>query len=194
MSKLPLLTELPQRILDDPYTKSVYTQCLGLEKVVQSRIDAKQDVGRSMIYCRILGYLLIHAPNDQARAKVRRDIVSATTDQAMLDLGAKIFRSFRKIVYVHSCVHCSTSSSVPVRSTKGPVPIPSRHPSRPSFDTLAGMIKEILQEAPQSHSVGKMQVNSYFSLVRGFGRCDYSRLWFVTAFDVLFREYLTKIL
>jgi len=104
MSKLPLFTELPQRILDDPYTKRAYTQCLNLEEAVQRRMDAKQDVGRSMIYCRILGYLLIHPPNDQARARVRREILSVKTDQTMLDLGQRYFDHFiRACTCVHAC-------------------------------------------------------------------------------------------
>ena len=55
----------------------------------------------------------------------------------------------------------------PVRSNKGPIPTPSNHASRPSFDTLADMINDTLEESPQSHAEAKKHVGLVlFSLSR----------------------------
>ena len=47
----------------------------------------------------------------------------------------------------------------PVRSNKGPIPTPSNHASRPSFDTVVDMTNDTLVEAPQSHRGAKMNVS-----------------------------------
>ena len=47
----------------------------------------------------------------------------------------------------------------PVRANKGPIPTPSNHPSRPSFDTVADMLNDTLEDAPQSHSAAKKHVS-----------------------------------
>jgi len=102
MSKLPSPTKLPVRMQNNSHIMSAYTLCLKLEESVQARMDANEDVRRSMIYCRILGYLLIHYPNDVAWKKVQSDIVSATTDQAMLEVGQFYFDHFiRACTFVH---------------------------------------------------------------------------------------------
>lgn len=50
----------------------------------------------------------------------------------------------------------------PVRASKGRIPTPSNHASRPSFDTMADMISDTLAVAPQSHSTAKKNVGRVF--------------------------------
>ena len=96
MSKLPF--QLPQRLLNDtPCHRiiSAYDMCLKLEQITQDKIDTNAIVGpRDMIYCRILGYLIHYAPTDQALKTVMYDIVSRTSEQALLDVGQVFYDYF----------------------------------------------------------------------------------------------------
>ncbi|KIJ27250.1 hypothetical protein M422DRAFT_37885 [Sphaerobolus stellatus SS14] len=160
MSKLP--PQVTPRLLDNPYAVSSYNMCLKLEKDLQDEIDAGHDVGRSMIYCRILGYLLLHAPSDKAFSVVRREIDACEEkSDRLLQVGAIYYNHYIRAF----------------RSNKGKVPAPSNHASRPSFDTLADMIKDLLEEAPQNHSGAKAN-----ALVRDKFRCPISGIVDATSF------------
>ncbi|KIJ23301.1 hypothetical protein M422DRAFT_196102, partial [Sphaerobolus stellatus SS14] len=136
--------------------------CLKLEKALQDEIDAGHDVGRSMIYCRILGYLLLHAPSDKAFSVVRREIDACEEkSDRLLQVGAIYYDHYIRAF----------------RSNKGKIPTPSNHASRPSFDTLADMIKDLLEEAPQNHSGAKAN-----ALVRDKFRCPISGIVDETSF------------
>ncbi|KIJ46274.1 hypothetical protein M422DRAFT_165576 [Sphaerobolus stellatus SS14] len=129
--------------------------CLDLETSLQKKIDHKVNIGRSMINCRILGYLLHHAPNEEAAKTIVSEVVSCKNDVKLFDLGEKYYKCFIRAFRVN----------------KGRTPIPSNHPSRPSFDTLADMIKGILEEAPRSHATAKEQASLFIALLRDRFRC-----------------------
>ncbi|KIJ55227.1 hypothetical protein M422DRAFT_23837 [Sphaerobolus stellatus SS14] len=126
--------------------------CLHLESIIQTGIDDMHDVKqsrRSMIYCRILGYLLIHAPSDEAHKTVELEIVSCEEKKdALLELGELYYEHFIRAF----------------RSNKDE--IPSNHSSLASFDTIADMTKDLLEEAPQNLSNAKKR-----ALVRDGFRC-----------------------
>jgi hypothetical protein len=169
MSNLPELSELPTNIKVHlryacyEHIASTYTLCLELEKAVQSRIDANEVVGRDMIYCRILGYLLLHPPTDRAAKTVQFDISSCKGDQAMLNVGQMYYDHFIRActLYVRSYEYPFHVFIFSVRSNKGRTPNPTNHASRPSFDTIADMISDCMEEAPQGHASAKKRV-SYF--------------------------------
>jgi len=48
-----------------------------------------------------------------------------------------------------------TCFGIPVRSTKGPTPSPSNHPSRPSFDNVQDTFRYLIEEAPADHRTAK---------------------------------------
>ncbi|TCD65553.1 hypothetical protein EIP91_002517 [Steccherinum ochraceum] len=103
-----------------------------------------------LVNVRICGHLLSIAPNDTAKAEIYREIVSAATDQALIDLGEMYLKHFIR----------------PSRRSKGRTPTPSEHPSRPSFDTTQQEIFATLKEVPQNHAHAKAS-----ALVRDGFRC-----------------------
>ena len=46
-----------------------------------------------------------------------------------------------------------------VKRAKGRTPVPSEHPSRPSFDDAGETIMHIVEEAPQDHQTAKQLVS-----------------------------------
>ncbi|KIJ47305.1 hypothetical protein M422DRAFT_164180, partial [Sphaerobolus stellatus SS14] len=149
MSKLP--SEAPPRFRNDPSVISAYNICLNLERGIQKEIDATRDVGRSMIYCRILGYLIHYAPSDEASKAVVQEIISCNEERvSLLEVGEMYYNH-----YIGA-----------FRFNKGKISTPSNDSSRPSFDTLADMAKHLLEKAPQNHSGAKNK-----ALVRDDFRC-----------------------
>jgi len=101
MTSLP--RQLPARLSSSPQLKSAYTLCLLLESKIQSEIATKKtakdrnELSEHLIYCRVVGYLLHHAPNDVARGQVRTEIVScngANGDAKLIQLGKMYFDHF----------------------------------------------------------------------------------------------------
>ncbi|KAF8147267.1 hypothetical protein B0H34DRAFT_785840 [Crassisporium funariophilum] len=117
---------------------------------VHAAVTNGDNVGNDLVYIRILGYLIHFVPTDLGLRVVVTEIVSAGTDCALLDVG--------KMYYDH---YLRT-----FRANKGRTPTPSNHASRPSFDTVAHMINDTLDDAPQSHSTAKKH-----ALIRDRYRC-----------------------
>ena len=63
-------------------------------------------------------------------------------------------------------------------AAKGPMPSPSRHPSRPSFDNMQEMLGYLLYEAPQDHRTSKLKVSLASivadSIVHHMSRCSFA--------------------
>ncbi|KAF9230563.1 hypothetical protein BU15DRAFT_91086 [Melanogaster broomeanus] len=111
MATLPRQHELDHRLNDLPF--------------------AAKDA-RELVHARILGYLIVHGPSDDARKTVAREVDSCDGDEIKLgDLG--------RLYY------------------KGRTPTPSSHPSRPSFDTIKDVMSSSMTEAPSQHQVAKRQ-------------------------------------
>ncbi|KAF7420780.1 hypothetical protein PC9H_011298 [Pleurotus ostreatus] len=78
------------------------------------------------MHARVLGYLILHAPNHTAEAENAKSIVSCAGNREKLDeLGESFVKWF-----INICKHDTTI----VRRSKGRTPTPSHPPSRPSFD------------------------------------------------------------
>ncbi|KAF9491642.1 hypothetical protein BDN71DRAFT_1397947 [Pleurotus eryngii] len=103
------------------------------------------------MHARVLGYLILHAPNRTAEEEVAENIVSCAGNREILDeLGASFVKGF-----INS-----------FRKSKDRTPIPSYHPSRPSFDREREVMSAQLEAAPIEHKDAKAQ-----ALIRDGYRC-----------------------
>ena len=114
-------------------------------------------------YIRILGYLLLNAPNRAVRSEVTRCIHSRQDDSDLVDLG-----SFFERYFILPCEFPGTilavcmlicSLSFPVLKFKGRTPMPSYHPSRPSFEAVKEQMNVDIREAPRNHTDAKIRVS-----------------------------------
>jgi hypothetical protein len=96
MTSLPL--EVPPRLQNLPHVVSAYNICLRLEKSLQKTADGGQDVGKKLIYIRILGYLVHHVPTDRGLKTVVYKITSSTNDSALLEVEKMYFNH-----YIRAC-------------------------------------------------------------------------------------------
>ncbi|KAF5354223.1 hypothetical protein D9756_007008 [Leucocoprinus leucothites] len=144
----PLPKELPLSYRHVSQFVSAYDTCLRVENDLTRRAEKNgQDVMKQLIYIRILGFLLHHSPSQQGLKTVEVEINScAGEDARLLQLGKNYFDHYIRAF----------------RTPKGPIPTPSSHPSRPSFDTIADMINDTLVEAPQSHADAKKNASLLF--------------------------------
>ncbi|CUA75447.1 hypothetical protein RSOLAG22IIIB_11739 [Rhizoctonia solani] len=66
---------------EDAVVRSAYERVLPLEE-------------HNLVHIRILGYMLIHAPDENGRLNIAHDINNCATDQDVLELGKSIFKFF----------------------------------------------------------------------------------------------------
>ena len=92
MSKLP--SEIPPQLQHFDHLIDAYNKCLDIEASIQRDIDSNVNVGRKMIYCRILGYLILHSPNDQAVGTVVGEIVACEDYESLLTAGQNYYNHF----------------------------------------------------------------------------------------------------
>ena len=98
MSSLP--QELPHRLRDIAHAQVVtaYNICLVLEKSLQQAIERGEDSGNSLMYVRILGYLIHYVPTEQGLKTVAEEITSSSNDSDLLQLGKMYFDH-----YIRAC-------------------------------------------------------------------------------------------
>ncbi|KAH0836916.1 hypothetical protein J3R83DRAFT_8733 [Lanmaoa asiatica] len=134
-----------QRIADeDPNYLSAYNICLKYELELAGLEDKQR-------FVRILGFLLLHAPNRGVRAEVAKCIHSRKDSSDLTDIGAFFERNV----------------ILPFKKYKGRTPKPSQHPSRPSFEVTKEEIKKIL---PRPRRITKTP-NIMLALLRDRWRC-----------------------
>ncbi|EUC55416.1 HNH endonuclease [Rhizoctonia solani AG-3 Rhs1AP] len=114
------------------------------------RILPLQD--QSPILIRVLGWMLIYAPNEAGRSDVARTINQCQNDADIVEAGKRYLQYFVKYFR-------GTSNK--------PTPTPSNHPSRPSMDALRDEILNTIDQAPTSHTDAKNR-----ALVRDNYRCQ----------------------
>jgi hypothetical protein len=95
MTSLP--PEISKRLRDIPEIICAYNICLRLENTLQLAVDKGEDVGKKLIYIRILGYLMHHSPTDQGVASVVKEIVSSAHNSDLLDVGKWYFDHFIRV-------------------------------------------------------------------------------------------------
>ncbi|XP_006458873.1 hypothetical protein AGABI2DRAFT_191014 [Agaricus bisporus var. bisporus H97] len=126
----------------EPNLLNAYQVCLDFEE--QLALTEKVRL------VRILGYLLLYAPNLSVCNEIAQSIHSCKDQSAFTDLGA-----FFEINIIK-----------PFKKHRGPTPTPSEHPSRPSFETTKKDIEAEITEAPRNHKEAKIQ-----ALIRDNWRC-----------------------
>jgi hypothetical protein len=96
MTSLP--PHVPLRHRNNPHVVSAYNICLRLEKSLQEDVNEGKDIGRNMVYVRIMGYLIHHVPTDRGLKTVFDEIISSKTNSALLDLGMSYYNH-----YIRAC-------------------------------------------------------------------------------------------
>ena len=84
------LPELPPRLHDSPSILGAYPQILKLERNEQDAYnrDPSADRSKKLIYARIVGYLILEGPSDQARVTVALEVnVCNGDEEKMLAIG-----------------------------------------------------------------------------------------------------------
>jgi hypothetical protein len=154
MTALPV--ELPSRLSTSPAICGAYPIVCRFEKSAQTHPDSKR-----LIYARILGYLMLEGPSDEACVAIAREILSCADEDVLANNGKMYYDH-----YIRACkllllpVFCHSERHPTVKKTKGRTPTPSYHASRPSFDTRKAMIMDMLLEAPQTHRDAKKNVSA----------------------------------
>ncbi|KDR83077.1 hypothetical protein GALMADRAFT_221057 [Galerina marginata CBS 339.88] len=139
MTSLP--ANVPERLQSNPHAVSAYNICLEREVSLQLAVDNGDNIGKDLIYIRILGYLIIYVPTPTALHTIVVEVVSARENRAIFDLGQMYYDHYLRAF----------------RANKSQAPTPSNHSSRrsESFDTVADMVGDTLTSAPQSHATAK---------------------------------------
>ncbi|KAH9969159.1 hypothetical protein BC827DRAFT_318865 [Russula dissimulans] len=143
--------QVQQMANEDPNYLTVYNLCLRCEN--QFAADENK-----LCCIRLLGYLLLNAPNQSIRSELTRCIQSCQDDNNLSDLG-----SFCRLYFVFPCGFSGCRSclrmpiyppSFSVRRFKGRTPRSSRS-SKPSFDAVKSQIKLTFTRLPGSMKMPK---------------------------------------
>ncbi|KAF9243948.1 hypothetical protein BU15DRAFT_42482 [Melanogaster broomeanus] len=129
--------------------------------ILQFEEFAKDD--KELVHARILGYLIIHGPSDEARKTVAREVNSCDGDETRLGKlgqfyvehyirGCGLMQFFVRVTL--SLMHLRLT----VKKYKGQTPTRSNQSSRLSFDTIT---------APTQHQAAKRKVSTYMLIIYG---------------------------
>ncbi|EAU81003.2 hypothetical protein CC1G_03179 [Coprinopsis cinerea okayama7 len=173
MAKLPPLTTLPSPIQSNPKVRRAYDAICGLEGSLELELNAPElasdghplvgpavSTGRgqaqefSLVCCRLLGYLLLYAPNERAREHVADEIIECEGRKERLeDLGRFYYVCFIGVFQSRSC--------------RTPIPSPDSPPfNRPAFDIREDMDRDVRRDPPLDHVTAKK-----YALIRDGYRC-----------------------
>ena len=97
------LPELPPHFLNSPSILGAYAQILNLEKSEQAAYshDPSANDGERLMYARILGYLILEGPSDQASTAVAHEVNACNGDEEeMLAIGQHYSDN-----YICACKH-----------------------------------------------------------------------------------------
>ncbi|CCL99836.1 uncharacterized protein FIBRA_01860 [Fibroporia radiculosa] len=158
MTALPV--DLPARLMLSPTIRGAYTFILQFEASAKNHSDPKQ-----LIYARILGYLILEGPSDDARETVVHDIVSCNTGEGMDVKLAAVGK-----MYLDYCIR-------PFEKIKARTSTPFTHSSRSSFGTRKEMIKRAMEEPARSHQQAKTKYDHFASVWAVMERFGYTRLY-----------------
>lgn len=92
------LPELPPRYHNSPSIFGAYPQILKLEKSEQAtynRNPSNEQSKKRLVYIRLLGYIILEGPSDEARVTVALEVNACSGDEEkMLDIGQLYFNHF----------------------------------------------------------------------------------------------------
>ena len=162
------LPELPPRFHNSPSILDAYPQILNLEKSEQAAYSQDPSADRKrLIFTRILGYLILEGPSDEARTAVAREVNACSGDEEdLLAIGQLYFdhylRACKPQFFLPFFSHSEKFSTVKMTRNNCRTPASSSDFLRPSFkfDTRKAMINATLVEAPQNHKQAKANVSA----------------------------------
>jgi hypothetical protein len=93
MTALP--TELLSRLSASPTIRSAYPIIFRFEQSAKTHPDPKR-----LIYARILGYLMLEGPSDEARVATAREVLSCVDEDALAANGKMYYDH-----YIRACKH-----------------------------------------------------------------------------------------
>ncbi|EEB89238.1 hypothetical protein MPER_12689 [Moniliophthora perniciosa FA553] len=125
------------------------------QSVLQAEEEASNDIER--MDARVVGFFMIEfwklgpsSIGDRPVAQIKLEVNSTGGSGGIYELGTRyrenLLRAFR--------------------SSKGPLPMPSNHPSRPSFDSMQQFVNENLHSSAKDHQTAKK-----YALARDGFRC-----------------------
>ena len=144
-----------------------YLLCLKCEKEFATIAGKLRSV-------RILGFLLLNAPNQDVRIEVTKCILSCKDDSDLVNLGSFFERSVilpcEFSVFPSHSLHAKSTFrlSCLVKKFKGRTPCSSEHPSRPSFEAVKKQVKVDIREAPRNHKDAKSRVSKQAQLCSSY--------------------------
>ncbi|KAJ3564942.1 hypothetical protein NP233_g7959 [Leucocoprinus birnbaumii] len=141
------LPELHPRLIPHENSSSIceaYRRIQELEKATTTDTQPEH-----LIYARILGYLMLEGPTDQAGVTMAQGIISCVTDTDIFELGKKYMHCYLRVLMSRRPTHFDSSEV-----------------SRPSYDAVQGMLKTKLFQAPEDHQTAKRD-----ALIRDGYRC-----------------------
>ncbi|KZP05196.1 hypothetical protein FIBSPDRAFT_843242 [Athelia psychrophila] len=134
----------PYNIGTHPYECNAYATCLTYEMEAIAGSHHATSGPQSVVLARVLGYMIIHAPTALGRTNVSNAVTSSATTEGLVDLAK---------LYMTNFIRCFKSAK------PGDPPVPSSHPSRPSFDNVSDTFLNTLLEAPQDYQKAKTLVS-----------------------------------
>ena len=148
MPGTPLPPLVAQHVQHRAGAISAYNMLRRLETTILAENEMTKGKGKrdvDLMYCRIVGHFFHCVPSDFGFVNLVKEVSSTGGDrQKLLDLGKLYYdHAFRVCEFTQYSVHSLCFDKISVRSAKGRTPLQSRHSSRPSFDTLADMIKKM---------------------------------------------------
>jgi hypothetical protein len=107
MTSLP--PHVPYRLRGLAHVVSAYAICLRLEDTLKRTADAGEDVGKNLIYIRILGYLLHYVSSDRGLKTVVEEISSHSDDSSLLEVGKMYYDHYIRACTLESLlIQCAT--------------------------------------------------------------------------------------
>jgi len=91
------LPELPRRYYNSPSIFGAYPQILSLERNEQAAYsrDGTESQRKRLMYARIVGYLILEGPSDQARVAVALEVICCNNEEEkLLAVGKHYFDHF----------------------------------------------------------------------------------------------------
>lgn len=171
MTALPLAADAAPLLLGGspmPQALSVYEHViLPAESAALLKTDEAP-----IVYARVLGYLLLYPPSDEARRCLTHELESCNSaddpSEAVFELGAvyvAYFIGICELLSYYRRLENILSYFTSVKHTRGKSPAASFHPSRPSFDRVLDECIKDLQPAPRNHSNAKASVRTIYLAV-----------------------------
>ncbi|KAF8327705.1 uncharacterized protein EI90DRAFT_3066603 [Cantharellus anzutake] len=141
----------PHPSFQDESVARAYSRCRELEKTLAME-------------ARVLGYLLLLAPEEEGRRYLASEINPDPVDDSGNKTDDSVVRGDETLcllakLYIAAFIRC-------FRSAKGPTPDPSLHPSHISFEGNVVELSYKLMEPPSSHQMAKHK-----AIRRDGGRC-----------------------